>query len=51
LKRKYLLFLDSGIGGLSILGNYVKTNDNADIIYYADIKNFPYGKRDEKEIR
>ena len=45
-----LLFLDSGIGGLSILGPTRKLLPNAPIVYCADNAAFPYGTRSESEI-
>ena len=45
-----LLFLDSGIGGLSILGPTRKLLPNAPIVYCADNAAFPYGTRSEAEI-
>lgn len=45
-----LLFFDSGVGGLSVLGPTLKLLPNARIIYAADSAGFPYGKRSEAEI-
>lgn len=45
-----LLFLDSGIGGLSILGPTLKALPTAPIVYCADNAAFPYGTRSEAEI-
>lgn len=45
-----LLFLDSGIGGLSILGPTRAALPNAPIVYCADNAAFPYGTRSEGEI-
>ena len=45
-----LLFLDSGIGGLSILGPTRALLPNAPIVYCADNAAFPYGTRSEGEI-
>jgi len=45
-----LLFFDSGVGGLSVLGPTLKLLPNAPIIYAADSAGFPYGKRSEAEI-
>lgn len=50
MKNKYLLLLDSGVGGLSILKNYLEMNSRTNLIYYADTQNFPYGKKEENEI-
>lgn len=45
-----LLFFDSGVGGLSVLGPTRKLLPNAPIIYAADSAGFPYGRRTEAEI-
>ena len=45
-----LLFFDSGVGGLSVLGPTLKLLPNAPIIYAADNAGFPYGKRTEAEL-
>ena len=45
-----LLFLDSGVGGLSVLGPTLKLLPNAPIVYAADSAGYPYGRRSEAEI-
>jgi glutamate racemase len=45
-----ILFFDSGIGGLSVLGPTLELLPNAPIVYAADSAGFPYGKRTEAEI-
>jgi glutamate racemase len=45
-----LLFLDSGIGGLSVLGLTRALLPMAPIVYVADSAAFPYGTRSEAEI-
>ena len=45
-----LLFFDSGVGGLSVLGPTRKLIPNAPIVYAADSAAFPYGRRSEAEI-
>jgi glutamate racemase len=45
-----LLFFDSGVGGLSVLGPTLELIPNAPIVYAADSAGFPYGKRSEAEI-
>ena len=49
-KEKYLLFIDSGAGGLSIVDYFLKIKSDVNIIYYADTLNFPYGKKEEEVI-
>jgi glutamate racemase len=45
-----LLFFDSGVGGLSVLGPTRALLPNAPIVYAADNAAFPYGTRSEAEI-
>src|SRR3954463_11183746 len=45
-----ILFFDSGVGGLSVLGPTLELLPNAPIVYAADSAGFPYGKRTEAEI-
>jgi glutamate racemase len=45
-----LLFFDSGVGGLSVLGPTRTLLPNAPFIYVADNAGYPYGKRSEAEI-
>ena len=45
-----ILFFDSGVGGLSVLGPTRQLLPNAPIVYAADSAAFPYGKRTEAEL-
>ena len=45
-----LLFFDSGVGGLSILGPARIAIPTAPIVYAADSAGFPYGTKSEAEI-
>src|SRR4051794_23606346 len=45
-----LLFFDSGVGGLSVLGPTRALLPNAPIVYAADSAGFPYGKRTEADL-
>src|SRR3954453_10496945 len=45
-----ILFFDSGVGGLSVLGPIRALLPNAPIVYAADSAGFPYGKRSQNEI-
>lgn len=45
-----LLFFDSGVGGLSVLGPTRQLLPSAPIIYAADSAAFPYGRRSEAEL-
>ena len=41
---------DSGIGGLTVLNEYIKLMPNENYIYYADTKHLPYGNKTKEEI-
>ena len=45
-----ILFFDSGVGGLSVLGPTLKLLPNAPIVYAADSAGFPYGKKSDAEL-
>jgi glutamate racemase len=45
-----ILFFDSGVGGLSVLGPTRALLPNAPFVYVADSAGFPYGTRSEAEI-
>lgn len=45
-----ILFFDSGVGGLSVLGPTRALLPTAPIVYAADSAGFPYGKRSEEEL-
>ena len=45
-----ILFFDSGVGGLSVLGPTRALLPNAPIIYAADSAGFPYGKRSDADL-
>ena len=42
--------LDSGLGGLTVLREFVKKYPNNTYIYYGDTKNIPYGDKTKKEL-
>lgn len=44
-----VVVFDSGLGSLSIIQAIRKTT-KADIVYFADQKNYPYGKKTRKEL-
>jgi glutamate racemase len=41
---------DSGLGGLTVLKEIMKQNPNADIVYFGDTRNAPYGDRTQAEL-
>lgn len=42
---------DSGVGGITVLSDALKTIKNADFLYYADTRNVPYGTKTKEEVR
>ena len=44
-------FLDSGLGGLTVLKEALKIMPNEDYIYYGDSKNAPYGTKSVEDIK
>ena len=49
--NKPIGFLDSGVGGLSVMKEAIKIMPNENYIYFGDSKNAPYGVKSTKEIR
>lgn len=49
MKKEYILFYDSGIGGLSTLQETIKIF-NYNYLYYADNKHSPYGNQTKEAI-
>lgn len=45
-----ILFFDSGVGGLSVLGPTAALLPRAPLVYVADSAGYPYGTRSEAEI-
>jgi glutamate racemase len=45
-----IVVFDSGLGSLSII-LAIRQVVKADIVYFADQKNYPYGKKSQKELR
>src|SRR3954451_20370311 len=45
-----ILFFDSGIGGLSVLGPTLQLLPNAPVVYCADSGGFPYGTKSDSEL-
>ena len=45
-----ILFFDSGVGGLSVLGPTLEILPNAPIVYAADSSGYPYGTKSDAEL-
>jgi len=43
-------FYDSGVGGLSVVDEFLKLKPNTEVIYLADTKNFPLGNKSLNEV-
>lgn len=43
-------FFDSGSGGLSVLSHFRKLAPKADVVYFGDVKNAPYGEKTAQEL-
>ena len=50
MKLKVGIF-DSGIGGFTILNSLLKTRNDVEVFYLADVKRVPFGKKDFEQIR
>ncbi len=46
-----IAFLDSGVGGISVLNEAIKMMPNENYIYFGDSKNAPYGTKKTIEVR
>lgn len=49
MKKEYILFIDSGVGGLSILSEVCKLFPS-NFIYFSDNGHCPYGSRSKSDI-
>lgn len=50
MNEKAIGVFDSGLGGLSIWRELIKTLPNESVVYYADSANCPYGPKSKDEI-
>ena len=50
MKLKVGIF-DSGIGGFTILNSLLKTRNDVEVFYLADLERVPYGNKDFEQIR
>ena len=46
-----IAFLDSGVGGISVLNEAIKMMPNENYVYFGDSKNAPYGTKKTIEVR
>lgn len=47
---EYILFIDSGLGGMSVMDTLIQRKCGYPIAFYADAKHFPYGEKSVYEI-
>ena len=47
---EYILFIDSGLGGMSVMDALIKKGCSYPVAFYADAKHFPYGKKSVRNI-
>lgn len=50
-KRGKIGVFDSGIGGVTVLGELIKELPEENYIYYSDSKNNPYGDKTDEEVQ
>ena len=50
MEKQPVLFLDSGIGGIPYCRHFLKRNTGENIVYLADRRHFPYGRRNKNEL-
>ncbi len=50
-KESPIGFMDSGVGGISVLREAVRVLPNEDFIYYGDSANAPYGTKSPEKIK
>ena len=48
--RQTILVFDTGLGGLTVLREIVRTRPDAHFVYVADDAFFPYGHRSEEQV-
>ncbi len=47
----FIGIFDSGIGGISVLNSCINLMPYENYVYFADTKNFPYGKKSKNELK
>jgi glutamate racemase len=51
MDKRPVVFLDSGIGGIPYCREFAERNPGESLVYLADRRNFPYGRRSREELR
>ena len=51
MEKDRIVFFDSGVGGITLLADFLRRYPSAACAYYGDNGNAPYGNRPEGEIR
>jgi glutamate racemase len=51
MDKRPVVFLDSGMGGIPYCRNFASRNRGESLVYLADRRNFPYGKRSREELQ
>lgn len=51
MNDNYIAVIDSGVGGLSVLSELVKSAPNNNYIYFGDNSNAPYGNKSERKLK
>jgi glutamate racemase len=50
VKNFKIAIIDSGLGGLSLFNTFLSELNVKNYVYFADIKNLPYGSKSKKEL-
>lgn len=50
MQKPYIAVFDSGIGGMSVLSQLIKTMPKESFIYFGDNDNAPYGSKTQREL-
>jgi glutamate racemase len=50
MDNRPIVFLDSGIGGIPYCGEFASRNNKESLVYLADRRYYPYGKRSREEL-
>lgn len=51
MKNKSIGVFDSGVGGLTVVKEIITQLPNEKVIYYGDTARFPYGPKEQQEVR